>query len=992
MRKKYLSALLFGAILVTSTGTFTSCKDYDDDINSLKEQINDMTSNLDLTKTELKTLLETSISTLEASINDKITGLPTNEDLQSVKDQITQNVATLNEAINSKADDATVQAAVEELKNSIAAFDEKLETAKDELQGQIDELSNKIQNTVDPVEFAELQEQLATALNDMKLLEDNLGGQIATAQNDIENIKSILGDIENLPETLNTLEAGLTGKITSAISSLKNELLAEDGAIMSKIADVEAKIQNYVLTEDQSYIDLKNKVDSLETWKDSLLESTLKGYVTTTTFTEKVSEIEGLISDLNDKVSGLEDEIANLEEQIKAILGNMIQSVTIEPNYYLSSTGQLVKEDVEFKKLNLYKNRTAFETVGENITSIIKLKVTPIAAAAEFASRYNVSFEGYKVQSRAASNYLKAEYNENESDLDRGVVAFTVSRDKAFADNGTYCLSARFTPAASMLSENNSLKDFTEISSDYFIAKHSIVKIDDIKVTSDLSSSNAYEVKWNDANASYDLSEGRVLKGYYTGRLVAEDLVAEYGDKFEVVYTLTDNTSGFKVDGTSVKIADPTASSKINGTTGINATVSVPSLNDDSYNKTNSIGNITFKVVKDEVKYTNAAIGYDWKTIATANEDVDLNLSSIANTFRMSVNDLKSLLGNNNICSIAYEVNGTTSTTNPNTGVTVTANSNGINVAFTQNTEVESDYKVIITLKDENSSVTSFGSEYTIVIPIKKTTYPQDKELDKDPIFWNADGSVQMATRVDDFDYVGNLTVEMDIRTLFTDFAGQIDEITENKGNVEIDLKQAVTGVTFASAAYPTDLTSDPKVLSVDKSIYTGSPIVFTVTVSYGTKSENTKKMEYSVTIADLTGTLTVNTNKLVISDKNESTALTGFKWVDKDGRVMWENGIVVDSGNPTEDEFKSNPFNIYEMDAPSFTVVDPNQLVEYTDGTVKLTDKGKNYTYNGVYNLTLKMTVKQPKWGELSGLASYYDEQTDLYIIDIPVAIDLNN
>ena len=32
MRKKYLSALLFGALLFASTGTFTSCKDYDDDI------------------------------------------------------------------------------------------------------------------------------------------------------------------------------------------------------------------------------------------------------------------------------------------------------------------------------------------------------------------------------------------------------------------------------------------------------------------------------------------------------------------------------------------------------------------------------------------------------------------------------------------------------------------------------------------------------------------------------------------------------------------------------------------------------------------------------------------------------------------------------------------------------------------------------------------------------------------------------------------------
>ena len=39
MRKKYLSALLFGALLVASTGTFTSCKDYDDEINNLQEQI-----------------------------------------------------------------------------------------------------------------------------------------------------------------------------------------------------------------------------------------------------------------------------------------------------------------------------------------------------------------------------------------------------------------------------------------------------------------------------------------------------------------------------------------------------------------------------------------------------------------------------------------------------------------------------------------------------------------------------------------------------------------------------------------------------------------------------------------------------------------------------------------------------------------------------------------------------------------------------------------
>ena len=42
MRKKYLSALLFGALLFASAGTFTSCKDYDDDINNLQTQVTDV--------------------------------------------------------------------------------------------------------------------------------------------------------------------------------------------------------------------------------------------------------------------------------------------------------------------------------------------------------------------------------------------------------------------------------------------------------------------------------------------------------------------------------------------------------------------------------------------------------------------------------------------------------------------------------------------------------------------------------------------------------------------------------------------------------------------------------------------------------------------------------------------------------------------------------------------------------------------------------------
>lgn len=46
MNKRFLSAVLFGAFMVTSTGTFVSCKDYDDDIKGLQEQINTVVKDL----------------------------------------------------------------------------------------------------------------------------------------------------------------------------------------------------------------------------------------------------------------------------------------------------------------------------------------------------------------------------------------------------------------------------------------------------------------------------------------------------------------------------------------------------------------------------------------------------------------------------------------------------------------------------------------------------------------------------------------------------------------------------------------------------------------------------------------------------------------------------------------------------------------------------------------------------------------------------------
>ena len=53
MNKKFLSAILFGALMVTSTGTFVSCKDYDEEIEDLQGQISANTTAI----AELKALI-----------------------------------------------------------------------------------------------------------------------------------------------------------------------------------------------------------------------------------------------------------------------------------------------------------------------------------------------------------------------------------------------------------------------------------------------------------------------------------------------------------------------------------------------------------------------------------------------------------------------------------------------------------------------------------------------------------------------------------------------------------------------------------------------------------------------------------------------------------------------------------------------------------------------------------------------------------------------
>ena len=107
MRKKYLSALLFGAMITASTGTFTSCKDYDADIKNLQEQVDGIKNDENAVTTEE---LNSAINAAKADLNKQIA------DLQSKLESIEHPV--------SEDDITNLQSQIDDLKSKVSGLDD----------------------------------------------------------------------------------------------------------------------------------------------------------------------------------------------------------------------------------------------------------------------------------------------------------------------------------------------------------------------------------------------------------------------------------------------------------------------------------------------------------------------------------------------------------------------------------------------------------------------------------------------------------------------------------------------------------------------------------------------------------------------------------------------------------------------------------------------------------------------------------------------------
>ena len=301
MKRKFISALLFGALCLTPTSTFVSCSDYDDDIENLQKQITTNAATLEELANEKLSNVKVEIESLK-SAQEGLEAAYKEADEETRKASIAAAQALVDEAVKNL--EAALQAANERLDGqagSIAA----LVAADAKLQEGIDKAEAQANHAYTLAEEARAtangnKEELAKLAESLKSIRDGLADQINVLG---EDVKALTGRVGALEGALAAQEAALTeqgkkdAELEKSIADLKKEVEANKTAletlVNNKVQEVLGKID-----------DVKTSISALDT-----------------AYKAADAALQGQISDLKSKIENSETGLAALSGKIDALTG-----------------------------------------------------------------------------------------------------------------------------------------------------------------------------------------------------------------------------------------------------------------------------------------------------------------------------------------------------------------------------------------------------------------------------------------------------------------------------------------------------------------------------------------------------------------------------------------------------------------------------------------------------------------------------------------------
>ena len=313
MKRKYLSALLMGVLTLSSVSTFTSCKDYDDDISNLQGQIDKLATADQLSQkvAELQALISSNKSDI-TSLQSELAKKTTLDEVKAVladyatKQYVNDADKTLQDAI-----DALKTGDIAKLKEDVvkaqAAADKAAEDAKAANADIVETLKTLATKT-------ELKDAADAAQKAIEALESKNAEDLKKAQDAItETLKSYA--------TKSDVQDGDKKTLESLASTIKNasDALALANTNKQAIADA---------------LDILGKGYSKENTVAAAIEA-IQGQIGTPnkelgTLDSRLAAIESVLNGVKDDDTklGLATKVTNIENQLRDVIGEYTTMVT----------------------------------------------------------------------------------------------------------------------------------------------------------------------------------------------------------------------------------------------------------------------------------------------------------------------------------------------------------------------------------------------------------------------------------------------------------------------------------------------------------------------------------------------------------------------------------------------------------------------------------------------------------------------------------------
>ena len=355
MKKHLIKGLLVLAIILVGMGTFSSCKDTNEDVwaevkgdqKALKEQFDQKVADLNAQIETLRQAQEACKQACEIKLqqlNQAILDLQqvmqrdyaTKDELNAAKNALQQQITQLaTDYANLKQDHDALAATVTSLGNTVSILSGKIDT----LDGKIVTIDGRVTTLEGLVQALDLiardaQNKAQQALDDLVLVHQELNNKVnkdeyTTTINNINNtINNLTTTISNLSQTIDGLRPDIQKGVDAWnwIEANKGRIDALEGAITridGELAALGLKDAQLEAAINEVKNDLQGKIDTINT-KIGELEtklSTLEGQVST--LETNYATLNAALTALTTRVEANEQGITNLTTLVNALTGRV---------------------------------------------------------------------------------------------------------------------------------------------------------------------------------------------------------------------------------------------------------------------------------------------------------------------------------------------------------------------------------------------------------------------------------------------------------------------------------------------------------------------------------------------------------------------------------------------------------------------------------------------------------------------------------------------